>query len=283
MEIKFSNVDYSYQKINFIDNEVLKNINIKFKKGKINGIIGKNGSGKTTLIQLINNLLIPTKGLINIDNYLIQSNKRLENVNELRFNIGMIFQFPEEQFFNNTVYDELAIILKFYDYKLDQIEKRVYDVLKMVELSTDYLGRNPMTLSNGEKRKLAVASALIINPKVLILDEPTIGLDDKSKKDLIKLLRLLKNRYKKTIIIVSHDVDLLHELVDYIYVLNNKEIVLEGTKYDVFKQVKLLKKYGLSVPKIIEFEDKVLTKKKIKLGYRDDIKDLIKDIYRYVK
>lgn len=283
MEIKFNEVDYSYKKINFLEKEVLKNINVEFKKSKINGIIGTSGSGKTTLIELINNLLIPTKGNIKIDNFLLTSNKRIENVNKLRFNVGMVFQFPEEQFFNNTVRDELAITLKFYDYKIDQIEKRISDVMKMVNLPISYLKRNPFTLSNGEKRKLAIASILIINPKVLVLDEPTLGLDEIGKKELIKLLRILKTRYNKTIIIVSHDVDLLHEIVDYIYVLNNKKIVLEGQKYDVFKQVKVLKKYGLEAPKIIQFEDKVLQKKKIKLGYRDDINDLIKDIYRYVK
>lgn len=283
MEIKFNEVDYSYKKINFLEKEVLQNINIEFKKGKINGIIGTSGSGKTTLIELINNLLIPTKGNIKIDDFILTPNKRIENVNKLRFNVGMVFQFPEEQFFNTTVKEELAITLKFYNYKIDQIEQRIVDVMKMVNLPVSYLKRNPFTLSNGEKRKLAIASVLIINPKVLILDEPTLGLDEIGKRELIKLLRILKTRYNKTIIIVSHDVDLLHEIVDYVYVLDNKKIVLEGQKYEVFKQVKLLKKYGLTVPKIIQFEDKVLQKKKIKLGYRDDINDLIKDIYRYVK
>jgi len=283
MEIKFNNVDYSYNKINYLEKEVLKNINIEFLEGKINGIIGRSGCGKTTLIELVNNLLTPTKGLIKVGEYIIDSKKKFENINELRFDVSMVFQFPEEQFFNPTVKKELEIILKLFDYKLDQIEKRIFDVLKMVGLNQEYLNYNPLKLSNGEKRKLAIASSLIINPKVLILDEPTIGLDSKSKNDLIKLIRILKNRYNKTIIIVTHDIDTLHKIADNIYVLNDKKIVLQGNKYEVFKNVKELRKYGITVPKIIEFSNKVLLKKNIKIGYRDDINDLIKDIYRYAK
>ena len=283
MEIKFNDVDFTYKKINYVDKEVLKNININFLKEKINGVIGKSGSGKTTLVQLTNYLLIPTKGTIDVGDFTIDSSKKFKNVNELRFDVSLVFQFPEEQFFCTSVREELVVTLRLFNFKLNQIEKRIFDVLKMVNLDSSLLNQNPLNLSRGEQRKLALAVALLINPKVLILDEPTIGLDSNSKNDLIKLLRLLKNRYHKTIIIITHDMDFLHKIVDYIFVLNNKEVVLEGTKYDVFKRENELKKYNLKVPKIIEFENKVLRNKKIKLGYRDDINDLIKDIYRYVK
>ena len=153
----------------------------------------------------------------------------------------------------------------------------------MVGLDQSYLNKNPFKLSNGEKRKLALAEVLILNPKVILLDEPTIGLDSKSKNDILKLLRLLKNRYNKTIIIATHDIEFIHKIVDYIYVLDNKEIVMEGDKYSIFKQEKKLNKIGIRVPYTISFSNKVLESKKIKIGYRDDINDLIKDIYRYVK
>lgn len=283
MEIKFNNVDYIYKKINYVDKEVLKNINIQFQKGKINGLIGPSGSGKTTLVQLTNYLLIPTNGTIKIDDFLIESDKKFKFKELLRFNVSLVFQFPEEQFFCSTVKEELVLTLKLFNFKLREMDKRILDVLKMVDLKSNILNSSPLNLSRGEQRKLALALSLLVNPKVLILDEPTIGLDSKSKNDLIRLIRMLKNRYHKTIIIITHDTDFLHKIVDYIYVLYDKQIVLEGTKYDVFKQEKLLKKYNIKVPKIIEFENKVLMKKKIKIGYRDDINDLIKDIYRYVK
>lgn len=267
MEIELKNVDFTYEKINYEKKEVLKNINMKFETGKITSIIGKSGSGKTTLLELIDNILVPTKG-----------EKRIEDVNK----IGFLFQFPEEQFFNQTVKKELEVVLKLSDYKKD-INKRINDVLEMVNLNDDYLNENPFNLSSGEKRKLALATVLILNPKVILLDEPTIGLDDKDKNEMIKLIRMLKNRYNKTIIIASHDMNFIHKITDYIYVLDNKKIIMEGDKYSIFKQEDKLNKIKIKVPNLISFSNKVLKTKKIKIGYRDDINDLIKDIYRYVK
>lgn len=283
MEIKFEHVDFSYQKVNCTTKEVLNDLNFCFTSGKIHGLVGKSGSGKTTLLELIDSLVIPTKGKIKIGDYTIEAGKKLENVNDLRFHIGFVFQLPEEQFFNSTVYDELAFGLQYYRYRLDDIQKHISDALKMVGLDDTYLQKNPFHLSNGEKRKVAIAASLVCNPKILLLDEPTVGLDGKSKDSLIKLLRVLKNRYHKTIIIASHDTDFLHSIIDDVYVLYDQKIVLSGDKYEVFKNVKDLKKYGVKAPRIIEFSNKVLEKKKIKIGYRDEINDLIKDIYRYVK
>ena len=220
MEIELKNVDFTYEKINYEKKEVLKNINMKFETGKITSIIGKSGSGKTTLLELIDNIIVPTKGEIII-----------EGVNK----IGFLFQFPEEQFFNQTVKKELEVILKLSDYKKD-MTKRINDVLEMVNLNEGYLNKNPFNLSSGEKRKLAFASVLILNPKVILLDEPTIGLDDKDKNEMIKLIRMLKNRYNKTIIIASHDMNFIHKITDYIYVLDNKKIIMQGDKYTIFKQ-----------------------------------------------
>ena len=146
MEIELKNVDFTYEKINYEKKEVLKNINMKFETGKITSIIGKSGSGKTTLLELIDNIIVPTKGEIII-----------EDVNK----IGFLFQFPEEQFFNQTVKKELEVILKLSDYKKD-INKRIYDVLEMVNLNEDYLNKNPFNLSSGEKK---ISPSLSINIK----------------------------------------------------------------------------------------------------------------------
>lgn len=285
MEIKFNDVNFVYNQKTTIKIEALKNINIELKEGKITSIIGRSGSGKTTIAELMNALLFPTEGTIKIGSYSI-SNKGIKNdkdINKLRVNVGLVFQFPEEQFFNMTVRDEISFGMKYFNYRMQEIDKRTIDALKMVGLNEEYLDRNPFTLSNGEKRKVAIASILAFNPKIIVLDEPTIGLDSASKKNLLQLIRKLKMRYDKTIILISHDMDLVHSISDYLYVIDKGEIIIEGDKYTVFKQQDKLKEHGIKVPKMIEFSNKVLDKKGIKIGYRDNINDLIKDIYRYVK
>ncbi len=281
MEVKFNHIFYVYNEKTPLSKMVLGDINTTFKEGKITGIMGKSGSGKTTLIELINALIIPTKGNIQVGSRVISKTRKIKNINNLRYKIGLVFQVPEEQFFCKTVKEEIEFGMKYFKKSVKSIEKHVSDALIMMGLDDSYLNRNPFTLSSGEMRKVAIASVLAFNPKIIILDEPTIGLDNKSKENLIKIIKLLKNRYKKTIIVVSNDTDLLLKISDNVILLDKGKIILEGNKYDVFKQD--ISKYGLKRPKIIEFEQLVLEKKGIKIGYRDDINDLMKDVYRYVK
>ena len=281
MEIKLEHVGFRYQTIT--DYVALKNINMKIQEGKITGLIGTSGSGKTTLLELIDGLLIPTQGKITVGDFTFGKGIPLKNPNEMHSKIGFVFQFPETQFFNTTVKQELEVSLNLFHYKLEQKEQRIKDALLMMEMDESFLDRDPYTLSNGEKRKIAIASVLVYNPKVLLLDEPTIGLDYQSKKSLIRLLVLLKKRYNKTILIATHDVDLIHKIADYIYILSDKTSLLEGNKYEVFKHVDYLKEHKIDVPKVMEFPFLVYKKKNIKIGYRDEINDLIKDIYRYAK
>lgn len=272
MEIKFDKVNFTYKKINYCEHEVLKNINIKLKAGKINAIVGKSGSGKTTLLELITGILKPTTGQVLIDE------KEIDNLNNA-FDIGYVSQ-DNNQFLQKTVKEELEMLLKLYNYKLKEKKKRINDSLIMVGLNEKYLNLNINNLSSGEKKKLALASALILNPSILIIDEPVIGLDRKTKEELKKIFRILKTRYNKTIIFVSNNLDFVLEVADYVYVLYDKEIVLEGKKIDVLSKTDILKKYGIIGPNITSFENLVLTKKQIKIGYRYEINDLIKDIYR---
>ena len=268
MEIKIKDLYFKYPDEDYI----LKNINLTISSNIITGIIGPSGSGKTTLVDLIGGLLKPTSGFI-----------RYNNLDKLKNgDVGYVFQNPKTQFFCRNVKEEIKLGALINDYKVDVLEERILDVLKIVKLNKNILDKNPLTLSNSEAKKVALAAILIYNPKLIILDEPTSNLDDKSKSEFIKLIKMLKNRYNKTIIIISHDIDLLHKIVDNVVVLYEGKKVLEGNKYDIFKDSKTLKKYGLLPPKVIMFSNKVLNKKGIKLGYRDDINDLIKDIYRNV-
>lgn len=268
MEIKLENICYK---------NIIKNVNLNIKQNSIFAIMGKSGSGKTTLSEIIDLLTFPDSGNITFDKDLIGK----DNFKMNKSNIGLVFQFPEEQFFCNTVEKEIEFGLNYLNKDINQIKKRVKDSLLMVGLDDSYLKRNIVSLSTGEKRKVAIASILAFNPNIIILDEPTIGLDEISKTNLIKILKMLKSKYNKTVIIISKDSDLVHSICDGVVIIDNGAVVLSGNKYDVF--TKDVEVYGVKKPKIIEFEQMVYKKKNIKLLYRDDINDLMKDVYRSVK
>lgn len=282
MEIRFDDVSYIYNNKTPLKKIALSNVNMEFKENMINGIIGKSGSGKTTLIEMINALMLPTTGSIKVGSRILKETRKIRDVNQLRYKIGLVFQFPEEQFFCKTVEEEIKFGLNYFNHNVVSIDKHVSDALTMVGLDNSYLDKNPFNLSSGEMRKVAIASILAFNPKVVILDEPTIGLDNKSKENLIKIIRLLKNRYNKTVIIVSQDVEFLHKIVNYLFVLDQGRIVLEGNKYDVFTNP-IMNDLEIEIPKIIEFEKLVRKTKNVRLEYRDNINDLMKDVYRHVK
>ena len=267
MEVNLSNVSFSYD-----DNKLFSDFSCCFKDNFISSIVGSNGSGKSTLLDLIDGLLTPISGSVKIGDVSIDS---------CRKRVGYLFQFPEEQIFNSTVYKEIEFGLKCF--KCDDIDKSIHESLELVGLDDSFLNRNPYKISNGERRKIALASILCYKPDIIILDEPTVGLDNKSKIELMKLLKRLKNEFGKTIIIVSHDINFLHKFVDYVYLLKDGKIVLEGDKYSVFSNEEVMEECGLIVPDVLHFSNLVFEKKGIKIGYRDEINDLIKDVYRYAK
>lgn len=280
MEIKFQNVDFSYKRNS---NKILNNINLTIEPSKVTGIIGPSGSGKTTLIEMINSLKVPTKGKIIVGDIIISPRKKIKDIKKFRMNIGLVFQFAEEQFFCDTVEKEIAFALEQFNYNSEEISENIRRTMKIVELDESFLKRDPFSLSNGEMRKVALASVLAYDPTILILDEPTIGLDMVSKKNLINILTTIKIKYNKTIIVVSHDINFINRISDNIVILKDGNLVTNGNKFEILKNEDLLKENNLIMPKIIEFENYVLEEKKIKLGYRDDINDLVKDILRNVK
>lgn len=276
MEVIFKNVGFTYNYKLKNSKEALKDINLCLESDLIHGIIGPIGSGKSTMLELMNGITKPTTGEIIIGKYNL--NKRNFKFNKFRFDVGLVYQFPEKQFFCNTVAEEIAFAEKVFEPKNKNIKAKVIKVLKMVGLDESYLSRNPFNLNGGEKRRVAIASVLISNPKLLIMDEPTIGLDNKSKKRLMKLLVNLKKKYSKTIIIVTHDVDMLYEIVDNVVVLNDGKLVKVGNKLEVFSDVALLEKNNTPVPSIIKFERIVFDKTGIDLGYNPNMNSLVRKV-----
>lgn len=277
MEVKYNKVDFSY---NDSSDKILKSLDVEFHVGKINAIVGLSGSGKSTIIKMLNGLILPNIGEVNVDNFSIHSKEMSNSINELMFEVGIVFQDVENHFLQKTVFDELALYLNEFKYKQNHLKDHIEKAIMMVGLDESYLNREIKTLSSGEKRLIALASVLSINPKVLILDSIMTNLDINNQQIIINIINKLKRRYNKTIIIIDNNVEIIHKLADYIYILNDGMIKMEGTKYEVFTKHQELKKYGITVPKIINFENMVCEKKGIRLGYRDDVNDLLKDIYR---
>lgn len=268
MEIKFDSVSFSYD-----DNVVFDDFSCFIKSNIISGIIGASGSGKSTLLDLIDGLVECSNGYVSVGSVRIFS--------DMRKSIGYLFQNTSNQIFNSTVYDEIKFGLKCFGF--ENIDSRVKNSINLVGLDESFLSKNPSKLSCGDRKKVALASVLSYNPDILILDEPTVGLDNVSKNNLIRLLKDLKKNYGKTIIVVSHDINFVHKLVDYVYLLKNGKIYLEGSKYDVLSNESAMKTCGLVVPDILKFSNLVYKKKNVRIGYRDEINDLIKDVYRYAK
>jgi len=283
MEIKINNLTYIYNDNTPLAKKALDDISLSLEKGLIHGFIGTSGSGKTTLAELFNGLLMPTKGELVIGPYKLNKRISFQQLKELRFNVGLVFQTPEDQFFNPTVQEEIEFALKNFDYKIKDLEERVIKSLKMVGLDEKYLQYNPFSLSAGEKRRIAIASVLVFNPQVIIFDEPTVGLDYQGKKLLIKLIKRLKSRYQKTIIINSHDIELIYQLVDYVVLLKEGQVIAEGKKEVFFEDLDLLLDEGVKLPQSLEFIYKVKMKKGIKLENKFDIQELIKEVYRHVQ
>ena len=254
---------------------MFENLSVSFEESKIHGIVGKSGSGKTIFLDLLAFERKTIENEIFITDVFSHEYKRY---------IGYLSELPEERFIFNTVEEEMINSIYMFK-KMDILEfkKRISDSLKLVGLNDEYLKYNINSLSIIDKRKIALAIMLFHNPKIIILDDPFRGLNLASKKELILFFKMLKNRYKKTIIIASNDTDSILKVCDLVYVLGNKNIVLQGSKYKVFTNFKLLKKYNIKIPNTILFSKCVLEKKNIRIGYRDEINDLIKDIYRNVK
>ena len=235
------------------ENDLLANVKTK----KINFIVG---NSETLLYSLIDNWKI-----IEGENY----------------RVGVLNRNFVDYFFCNTVYEEILFILK--KNRVKNYYKKIMEVLKIVYLDESILKKSPFEISKGEQKKLALAKILVCNPKVLILYEPFLNLDSSSRSGLIKLFRRMKLRYGKTIIIVSNNTDIALELADIILYFKNGEIVVEDNKFDFFTNEELLKRCRLSVPKLIRFSNLVKDIKNINIGYRTEINDLMKDIYRFVK
>ena len=229
MEITFNNVTYKENVRTPLEKTYLKNFSYTFTSGKVYSIIGDSDSGKEKIGLLINAVNKPLIGTIKIGKYL-NDGKYIKNINGLRMNVGYLKENPNEFLFNKIVKSELEFGLKYFKYKLNKKNIRICEALKLVGLNEEYLKRRIDSLNISEKKKVSLASILIFNPGVIILEEPSIFLNYRDNEKLIKLIKLLKDKYNKTIILISKDTNLSYKVSDEIILLNKGSIVYAGNK-----------------------------------------------------
>lgn len=242
------NLIYGYSKGTPFEKGALKDVTLSFEEGDIVAVIGHTGSGKSTLLQHLNGLLKPDSGDVLFEGVSIFSSK--EALRQCRFNVGLCFQYPEQQLFESTVYSDIAFGPTNMKLSRDEIDKRVRESLSFVGLTEDYLEKSPFDLSGGEKRRVAIAGVISMRPKVLILDEPTAGLDPLGKKNLLKLIKDYNETTGSTVIFVSHNMDDVAAIADKVIVMNEGKVAMEGTVDSVYSQGEKLSELGLDIPEI---------------------------------
>ena len=264
MQISFKNVSYTYNYKTPYAREVLKDINLNIEEESYTVIVGKTGSGKSTLIEHINGLLLPTHGEVLVNNVLITNpkNKRekrelAKTLKTLRKDVAVLFQFSEQQLFETSVLKDIIFAPLNYGISEERAISKAKELIKLVGLDESYLDKSPFELSGGEMRKVALCGVLALEPKVLILDEPTVALDYKSREEIMTMVKKLKDELNMTIVLISHNMNYVLEYADKVFVLKNGKINFEGKVEELFVDEKLLKENSLEQPELLKFYNKL--------------------------
>lgn len=248
--IRVENLTHTYGVDTPFCRSAVQGMNLEIRKGEFVGIIGHTGSGKSTLIQHLNGLLKPTSGTIYLNGRDIWADPK--KIREVRFKVGLVFQYPEYQLFEETCYKDIAFGPKNMGLKSDEIDRRVRSAAAFAGLSEELLEKSPFDLSGGQKRRVAIAGVIAMDPEVLILDEPSAGLDPKGRRDLLRNIREYHEQRGTTVVMVSHSMEEVAENVDRIIVLSQAGVVMSGTPREVFSRAQELVDVGLNVPQVTQ-------------------------------
>ena len=246
LEIK--NLKYIYSVGTPFEHKALDNVNFAVNRGEFIGIIGHTGSGKSTLMQQLNGLLKPTSGSVLLNGQDIWSDKKLTR--QARFRVGLVFQYPEYQLFEETVYKDIAFGPKNMKLDAAEVERRVLEAAQIVGLTREQLQVSPFDLSGGQKRRVAIAGVLAMEPEVLILDEPTAGLDPTGREEILANIETYRHTKNATVMMVSHSMNDVARLTDRLLVLSSSKLVMDGTPEQVFSRAEELVELGLDIPEI---------------------------------
>lgn len=288
MELRVENLCYDYNKGTSFEKRALNNINLSIKENEFIGLIGHTGSGKSTLIQTFNGLLTPTEGKVTWNGKDIY--EKGFNRREFRSHVGIVFQYPEYQLFETTVLKDVCFGPKNLGISEEESKRKAEEALRLVGLDEKYWQHSPFELSGGQKRRAAIAGVLAMEPEILILDEPTAGLDPKGRDEILGVIKKLNEEKETTIILVSHSMDDVAEYVDRIIVINDGDIMYDDIPVNIFQMVDELEAIDLAAPQItyilrdlnrmglnvgtgiIRIDDAVQTIKKALSEYKNNMK-----------
>lgn len=262
------NLKYLYSMGTPFETSAIDDISFSAEKGEIIGVIGHTGSGKSTLIQHLNGLLEPHKGKVYLHDKDIWDKQNRKQIRNVRFAVGLCFQYPEYQIFEDTVYNEIAFGPKQMGLGEKEIRERVFESMKYLEIPQKLVKKSPFDLSGGQKRRVALASILAMKPEVLILDEPCAGLDPKGRDTILDLVKEYQRIEGNTVIFVSHSMEDVAKIANRVLVLNKGKVAMYGKVSDVYSRGEELEKMGLSVPEITKV---FITLKNMGVDCRTDI------------
>ncbi len=256
MPITFENVSHTYSAGTPYKFRALNNINLDIREGKMTAIIGQTGSGKSTLVQHLNALLLPDEGIVHILDRDIVAGEKNKKLKELRGKVGLVFQFPEYQLFEETVLKDVAFGPKNFGCTEDEANKRAKEALKLVGLGTQhYYEKSPLELSGGQKRRVAIAGILAMDPEVLVLDEPTAGLDPAGTASMMALFSKLNKEMHKTVLMVTHDMENVYTYCDDVVVMDQGQVKLHGSARDFFSDPKKCRELNILPPYIVRMKE----------------------------
>lgn len=278
MDITFEKVGYTYQKGTPFQNKALYDIDLEIKTGSFTALVGHTGSGKSTILQHLNALMKPTEGKVTIGDREILPETNNKNLKGIRKKVGIVFQFPEAQLFEETVEKDICFGPMNFGVPEEDAKVLAKEMLTLVGLDDTYLDRSPFDLSGGQMRRVAIAGVLAMEPEVLVLDEPTAGLDPKGRKDMMEMFHQLYVTKGLTIVLVTHQMDDVADYADQMIVLEGGTIVKKGLPTEIFKETEWLEEKQLGVPTAVSFGNLLKEKKGIDLGELPITTELLADL-----
>ena len=284
MDITFENVSYTYQPKSPFAHQALDNISFHIPSGTFVAVVGHTGSGKSTLIQHLNGLVSPTEGKVKIGEFTLTNDEKPKNMKDLRSRVGVVFQYPEHQLFEETIEKDIAFGPENFGVSAEEIDQRIKNIMPEVGLPEHYLQRSPFDLSGGQMRRVAIAGVLAIQPEILVLDEPTAGLDPRGQKEIMNMFYRLHQQQELTTVLVTHSMEDALKYADHVIILNKGKLYMEGKPLDVFTQRETLQNVNLDVPEVIRFLQQFEQKfgKEIPYQYQSisEIAHSIKDVVK---